>query len=135
MSKYTIVVEALKDEFPKVNKSTVSMALHTEDYGVKFCQRAQEIYETVAHKKPHSQKRKKVWHFQYRLTEDMARQVRQAMQEDGIASVQTWHELLVRDFLRKRKAASGANTDDFSETNEQEHITSDREEMSSDDQI
>lgn len=34
---YTAIAAALREEFPKANKGTVSMALHTNDYGVKFC--------------------------------------------------------------------------------------------------
>ena len=46
-TRYTAIVAALREEFPKANKGTVSMALHTNDYGVKFCTRAQEIYDAV----------------------------------------------------------------------------------------
>ena len=42
-TRYTAIAAALREEFPKANKGTVSMALHTNDYGVKFCARAQEI--------------------------------------------------------------------------------------------
>lgn len=46
-TRYTAIAAALREEFPKANKGTVSMALHTNDYGVKFCARAQEIYDAV----------------------------------------------------------------------------------------
>lgn len=46
-TRYTAIAAALREEFPKANNGTVSMALHTNDYGVKFCARAQEIYDAV----------------------------------------------------------------------------------------
>lgn len=33
-TRYTAIAAALREEFPKANKGTVSMALHTNDYGV-----------------------------------------------------------------------------------------------------
>lgn len=51
-TRYTAIAAALREEFPKANKGTVSMALRTNDYGVKFCTRAQEIYDTVTQRKP-----------------------------------------------------------------------------------
>ena len=58
-TRYTAIAAALWEEFPKANKGTVSMALHTSDYGVKFCARAQEIYDTVTQQKPRRPRRVK----------------------------------------------------------------------------
>lgn len=102
---YTAVVDALRDEYPKANKSTVSMALHTNDYGVRFCTRAQEIYDTVTQQKPRSAKRKKACRFQCRLTESAAESVKQAMERHGIASVQTLLEMLLIAWAQKESAA------------------------------
>lgn len=102
---YTAVVDALRDEYPKANKSTVSMALHTNDYGVRFCTRAQEIYDTVTQQKPRSAKRKKACRFQCRLTESAAESVKQAMERNGIASVQTLLEMLLIAWAQKESAA------------------------------
>jgi hypothetical protein len=113
------IAAEMQSEFPKASKQTISIALRTMETGVKFCPRAQEIYSEAIGRKKHSQKRNKVFRFQYRLTEDVAAAVRQAMNEDGIASVQTWHEMLILDYLKKRKAASTANADSFPKTNDQ----------------
>lgn len=102
---YTAVVDALRDEYPKANKSTVSMALHTNDYGVRFCARAQEIYDTVTQQKPRSAKRKNACRFQCRLTESAAESVKQAMERHGIASVQTLLEMLLIAWAQKESAA------------------------------
>lgn len=102
---YSAVVDALRDEYPKANKSTVSMALHTQDYGVKFCTRAQEIYNDVTQRKPRSAKRKKACRFQCRLTESAAESVKQAMERCGIASVQTLLETLLIAWAKKESAA------------------------------
>lgn len=58
-TRYTAIAAALREEFPKANNGTVSMALHTNDYGVKFCARAQEIYDTVTQRKPRRPARQK----------------------------------------------------------------------------
>lgn len=102
---YTAVVDALRDEYPKANKSTVSMALHTNDYGVRFCAKAQEIYDAVTQQKPRSAKRKKACRFQCRLTESAAESVKQAMERNGIASVQTLLEMLLLSWAQKESAA------------------------------
>lgn len=102
---YSTVVDALKDEYPKACKASVSMALHTNDYGVKFCARAQEIYDTVAHQKPRSDKRRKAFRFSCRLTENAAASVKQAMERHGIASVQTLLEMLLIAWAQKESAA------------------------------
>lgn len=96
-TRYTAIAAALREEFPKANKGTVSMALHTSDYGVKFCTRAQEIYDAVTQQKRHSQKRRKTFRMQCRLAESTAERVKQALERNGIASMQTfldpsfWH--------------------------------------------
>ncbi len=115
---YPEVVEALRDEFPKANKSGVCMALHTNDYGVKFCARAQEIYDTVTQQKRHSQKRRKTFRMQCRLTENTAQRVKQALERCGIASMQTFLESLVLAWLaEKESAAGGENTDSANRNN------------------
>lgn len=114
---YTAVVDALRDEYPKANKSTVSMALHTNDYGVRFCTRAQEIYDTVTQQKPHSAKRKKACRFQCRLTESAAESVKQAMERNGIASVQTLLEMLLIAWAQKESAAGWEESGSASKRN------------------
>ena len=110
---YPEVVEALRDEFPKANKSGVCMALHTNDYGVKFCARAQEIYDAVTQQKRHSQKRRKTFRMQCRLTENTAQRVKQALERCGVSSMQTFLESLVLAWLAQNEsAAGGENTDD-----------------------
>lgn len=121
-TRYAAIVAALRDEFPKANKGTVSMALHTNDYGVKFCARAQEIYDAVTQQKRHSQKRRKTFRMQCRLTENTAERVKQALERNGIASMQTFLESLVLAWLAqcecsttwadKESAAGGDDTDD-----------------------
>lgn len=71
-TRYTAIAAALREEFPKANKGTVSMALHTNDYGVKFCTRAQEIYDAVTQQKPRRPRRAKPIRLQCRLTESTA---------------------------------------------------------------
>lgn len=119
---YPEVVEALRDEFPKANKGTVCMALHTADYGVKFCARAQEIYDAVTQQKRHSQKRRKVFRMQCRLTENTAQRVKQALTANGIASMQTFLEMLILAWLENESAAGGDDTDDAYRKN---NLTSD----------
>ena len=98
-TRYTAIVAALREEFPKANKGTVSMALHTNDYGVKFCARAQEIYDAVTQQKPRRANRVKPIRVQCRLTERTAQRVKQAMERNGIASMQTFLESLVLAWL------------------------------------
>ena len=121
-TRYTAIAAALREEFPKANKGTVSMALHTNDYGVKFCARAQEIYDTVTQQKPRRPRRVKPIRLQCRLTESTAQRVKQALERNGIASMQTFLETLVLAWLaqsecsttwaQKESAAGGDDTDD-----------------------
>ena len=111
-TRYTAIAAALREEFPKANKGTVSMALHTNDYGVKFCARAQEIYDSVTQQKRHSQKRRKTFRMQCRLTENTAERVKQALERNGIASMQTFLESLVLAWLAQSESAAGGDDTD-----------------------
>lgn len=112
-TRYMAIVAALREEFPKANKGTVSMALHTNDYGVKFCTRAQEIYDAVTQRKPRRPHRVKPIRLQCRLTESTAQRVKQALERNGIASMQTFLESLVLAWLaQSESAAGGDDTDD-----------------------
>ncbi|WP_418589613.1 hypothetical protein [Hominenteromicrobium sp.] len=122
-TRYTAIAAALREEFPKANKGTVSMALHTNDYGVKFCTRAQEIYDAVTQQKPRRPHRVKPIRLQCRLTESTAQRVKQALERNGIASMQTFLESLVLAWLAQSEcfttwtekgesAAGGDDTDD-----------------------
>lgn len=122
-TRYTAIAAALREEFPKANKGTVSMALHTNDYGVKFCTRAQEIYDAVTQKKPRTPRRVKPIRLQCRLTESTAQRVKQALERNGIASMRTFLESLVLAWLAQSEcfttwaekgesAAGGDDTDD-----------------------
>lgn len=112
-TRYMTIAAALREEFPKANKGTVSMALHTNDYGVKFCTRAQEIYDTVTQRKPRRPHRVKPIRLQCRLTESTAQRVKQALERNGIASMQTFLESLVLAWLaQSESAAGGDDTDD-----------------------
>jgi hypothetical protein len=110
-TRYETIVAALREEFPKVNKGTVSMALHTADYGVRFCARAQEIYDDVTQRKPRRERRVKAIRLQCRLTEGTAERVKQALERNGIASMQTFLESLVLAWLEKESAACVNGTD------------------------
>lgn len=112
-TRYSAIAAALREEFPKANKGTVSMALHTNDYGVKFCTRAQEIYDAVTQRKPQRPRRVKPIRLQCRLTESTAQRVKQALERNGIASMQTFLESLVLAWLaQSESAAGGDDTDD-----------------------
>ena len=111
-TRYTAIVAALREEFPKANKGTVSMALHTNDYGVKFCTRAQDIYDAVTHQKPRRANRVKPIRLQCRLTESTAQRVKQALERNGIASMQTFLESLVLAWLEKIESAAGWDESD-----------------------
>lgn len=112
-TRYMTIAAALREEFPKANKGTVSMALHTNDYGVKFCTRAQEIYDAVTQQKPRRPRRAKPIRLQCRLTESTAQRVKQALERNGIASMQTFLESLVLAWLaQSESAAGGDDTDD-----------------------
>ena len=110
-TRYAAIVAALREEFPKANKGTVSMALHTNDYGVKFCTRAQEIYDAVTQQKHRRANRKKSCRFQCRLTESAAESVKRAMERKGIASVQTLLEMLLIAWAKKESAAGWDESD------------------------
>lgn len=126
-TRYSAIVAALREEFPKANKGTVSLALHTNDYGVKFCARAQEIYDAVTQQKPRRPRRVKPIRLQCRLTENTAQRVKQALERNGIASMQTFLESLVLAWLaqcecsttwaQKESAAGGDDTDDANRKN------------------
>ena len=111
-TRYTAIVAALREEFPKANKGTVSMALHTNDYGVRFCARAQEIYDTVTNSKPRRANRVKPIRLQCRLTESTAQRVKQALERNGIASMQTFLESLVLAWLAQIESAAGWDESD-----------------------
>ena len=111
-TRYAEIVSALREEFPKANKGTVSMALHTNDYGVKFCARAQEIYDAVTHQKRRRANRVKPIRLQCRLTESTAQRVKQALERNGIASMQTFLESLVLAWLAQSESAAGWDESD-----------------------
>ena len=111
-TRYTAIVAALREEFPKANKGTVSMALHTNDYGVKFCTRAQEIYDAVTQQKRRRANRVKPIRLQCRLTESTAQRVKQALERNGIASMQTFLESLVLAWLEQSESAAGGDDTD-----------------------
>ena len=111
-TRYTAIAAALREEFPKANKGTVSMALHTNDYGVKFCTRAQEIYDAVTQQKPRRPRRAKPIRLQCRLTESTAQRVKQALERNGIASMQTFLESLVLAWLAQSESAAGGDYTD-----------------------
>lgn len=121
-TRYTAIAAALREEFPKVNKGTVSMALHTNDYGVKFCTRAQEIYDAVTQRKPRRPHRVKPIRLQCRLTESAAQRVKQALERNGIASMQTFLETLVLAWLAQSESAAGG--DDTDDANRKNNLTS-----------
>ena len=122
-TRYTAIAAALREEFPKANKGTVSMALHTNDYGVKFCTRAQEIYDAVTQRKPRRPHRVKPIRLQCRLTESTAQRVKQALERNGIASMQTFLETLVLAWLAQSESAAGG--DDTDDANRKNNLTSD----------
>ena len=122
-TRYASIVAALREEFPKANKGTVSMAIHTNDYGVKFCTRAQEIYDAVTQQKRHSQKRRKTFRMQCRLAESTAQRVKQALWRNGIASMQTFLESLVMAWLAQSESAAGG--DDTDSAYRKNNLTSD----------
>lgn len=111
-TRYTAIAAALREEFPKANKGTVSMALHTNDYGVKFCTRAQENYDAVTQRKPRTPRRVKPIRLQCRLTESTAQRVKQALERNGIASMQTFLESLVLAWLAQSESAAGGDDTD-----------------------
>lgn len=111
-TRYAEIVAALREEFPKANKGTVSMALHTNDYGVRFCARAQEIYDAVTHQKPRRANRVKPIRLQCRLTESAAQRVKQALERNGIESMQTFLESLVLAWLAQIESAAGWDESD-----------------------
>ena len=122
-TRYTAIVAALREEFPKANKGTVSMALHTNDYGVRFCARAQEIYESVTQQKPRRANRVKPIRLQCSLTESAAQRVKQALERSGIASIQTFLESLVLAWLAQSESAAGG--DDTDSAYRKNNLTSD----------
>lgn len=133
-TRYTAIAAALREEFPKANKGTVSMALHTNDYGVKFCTRAQEIYDAVTQRKPRTPHRVKPIRLQCRLTESTAQRVKQALERNGIASMQTFLESLVLAWLaQSESAAGGDDTDDalYRNNNQYPHDTTQKGGLSS----
>ena len=105
-TRYPAIVAALREEFPKVNKGTVSMALNTHAYGVKFCARAQEIFNSVTQQKPRRANRVKPIRLQCRLTESTAQRVKQALERNGIASMQTFLETIILAWLEQSERST-----------------------------
>lgn len=140
-TRYTAIVSALREEFPKANKGTVSMALHTNDYGVRFCARAQEIYDAVTQQKRRRANRVKPIRLQCRLTESTAQRVKQALERNGIASMQTFLESLVLAWLaqcecsttwaQSESAAGGDDTDSAYRKNNRDYPTTEEAKKSS----
>lgn len=124
-TRYTAIAAALREEFPKANKGTVSMALHTNDYGVKFCTRAQEIYDAVTQQKPRRPRRVKPIRLQCRLTESTAQRVKQALERNGIASMQTFLESLVLAWLAQSESAAGGDDTDSASKRKNNHYPHD----------
>ncbi len=124
-TRYTAIAAALREEFPKANKGTVSMALHTNDYGVKFCTRAQEIYDAVTQQKPRRPRRAKPIRLQCRLTESTAQRVKQALERNGIASMQTFLESLVLAWLAQSESAAGGDDTDSAFKRKNNHCLND----------
>ena len=111
-TRYAEIVAALREEFPKVNKGTVSMALNTHAYGVKFCARAQEIFNSVTNSKLRRANRVKPIRVQCRLTESTAQRLFNAMERNGIASMQMFLESLVLAWIEKIESAAGCDESD-----------------------
>lgn len=111
-TRYAAIVAALREEFPKVNKGTVSMAMNTHAYGVKFCTRAQEIYDYVTNRKPSRANRVKPIRVQCRLKESTAQRLFNALERNGIASMQTFLESLVISWLAQSESAAGWDESD-----------------------
>ena len=131
-TRYTAIVSALREEFPKANKGTVSMALHTNDYGVKFCTRAQEIYEAVTQQKPRRANRVKPIRVQCRLTESTAQRLFNALERNGITSMQTFLESLVIAWLAQSESAAGCDESDSAyRKNNRDYPTTEGGELSS----
>ena len=135
-TRYTAIAAALREEFPKANKGAVSMALHTNhtnDYGVKFCTRAQEIYDAVTQQKPRRPHRVKPIRLQCRLTESTAQRVKQALERNGIASMQTFLESLVLAWLAQSESAAGGDDTDsaYRKNNLASNFTAKEAELSS----
>ena len=131
-TRYAAIVAALREEFPKANKGTVSMALHTNDYGVKFCARAKEIYDAVTQQKPRRANRVKPIRLQCRLTERTAQRVKQALERNGIASMQTFLESLVIAWLEQIESAAGVDgTDSAYRKNNRDYPTTEEAKKSS----
>ena len=131
-TRYTAIVSALREEFPKANKGTVSMALHTNDYGVKFCTRAQEIYDAVTQQKRRRANRVKPIRLQCRLTESTAQRVKQALERNGIASMQTFLESLVLAWLSQIESAAGWDESDSAyRKNNRDYPTTEEADLSS----
>lgn len=124
-TRYTAIAAALREEFPKANKGAVSMALHTNDYGVKFCTRAQEIYDAVTQQKPRRPRRAKPIRLQCRLTESTAQRVKQALERNGIASMQTFLESLVLAWLAQSESAAGGDDTDSASKRKNNHYPHD----------
>ena len=132
-TRYAAIVAALREEFPKVNKGTVSMALNTHAYGVKFCARAQEIYDYVTNSKPRRANRVKPIRVQCRLTESTAQRLFNALERNGIASMQTFLESLVLSWLEQSESAAGGDDTDSasSRKNNRDYPTTEGVKMSS----
>ena len=130
-TRYAEIVSALREEFPKVNKGTVSMALNTHAYGVKFCTRAQEIYDTVTNSKQRRANRVKPIRVQCRLTESTAQRLFNAMGRNGIASMQTFLESLVLAWLQSESAAGWDESDSAYRENNRDYPTTEEAKKSS----
>lgn len=95
-------IKAIHAEFPKHGKEAFSLASRPEETGVTFTERAMKIIRDVTaqgkHYK-HSQKRRKVDRFGCRLTPELAKAVRTKMKREGIASIQTLLENLLKGWV------------------------------------
>ena len=131
-TSYASIVSALREEFPKVNKGTVSMAMNTHAYGVKFCARAQEIFNSVTNSKPRRANRVKPIRVQCRLNESTAQRLFNALERNGITSMQTFLESLVIAWLAQSESAAGCDESDSAyRKNNRDYPTTEGGEMSS----
>lgn len=94
--------EAIKAEFPKHSPAAFSLASRPEETGVEFCKRALDIIiHTFAVEGKHTKKerRTKEHRFGCRLTSELAKAVRTKMKREGIQSVQTLLETLLKGWV------------------------------------
>lgn len=99
---YREIVEAVRVEFPKFDKSCCSHALNTEKTGVQLCPRAEELaapWLQKGQKRDKHRDKGKYTRWEFSLRKDVSGAFNALMERRGYSTKQAFMEALVLELL------------------------------------